>query len=765
MKRFDLRSKYQDLLKIPAKSSKNETNEVFHLIENKGSENSNIKDISLNTISSVFEEREKYIIIALTGKVGSGCTVVSDIFGQPFSEINLVCESPNQLGFESDKQRALRILWRFYNEHFKTFHIIKVRDVITSFLLEDGSWNRIKEYSDSIINDFMDKIKKAEKYSTHKSCEGKTKEEVLNNLKEYNKQVFYSEKKSNYLQASTKQATFSNSEISDYIKHVLPLLSECIRNALSENYTYLFQRFGNELRFFGTLDPLKRNEKINNSINIYRATNELKKTEENTGKPSFNTIFTIAERINRIIKYIQRPNDDKVKEPVAVVIDSMKNMYESNYLRDRYSAYYLLAISRNEEIRNKSLLSNQRKKLTQDDIDIIDLNERPAVASKKMIGFAKSIKDDIDVRFEKLKKYIEDIISRNYDGLYSFCLSANEMKELEDEIKQLENDISSKFFDEQGTELKSKYKDNGLNLSLCKYYFSILKDPLRILLYSNDLYPFYLQDVETCIQNADILLTNNEDDAGPKHDLKMNLIRYVSLMMHPGLIKPTPIERCMQIAYTAKVNSGCISRQVGAVVTDNNYNILSLGWNDVPCGQTPCAYRNLIDLSRQNDKPAYSMYEWRKDSPFHNLLDKYDFSNAEINKNVLKGLPACFCFKKLNENVTGEKNPMNARSMHGEEKALLQCDQQRVKGGYLFTTSSPCEMCAKNAKEHQISKIYYIEPYPGISQSHICSSGDNRAELILFEGAIGRAYTQLYTPVLPYKDELTIRGFPQNFKK
>lgn len=105
---------------------------------------------------------------------------------------------------------------------------------------------------------------------------------------------------------------------------------------------------------------------------------------------------------------------------------------------------------------------------------------------------------------------------------------------------------------------------------------------------------------------------------------------------------------------------------------------------------------------------------------------------------------------------------MSARAMHGEEKALLQGRTPKIKGGCLFTTSSPCEMCAKNAKEHQISKIYYIEPYPGISQRHVCNSGDpnNRAQYILFEGAIGRAYTQLYTPILPYKDELSLRGFP-----
>ena len=43
--------------------------------------------------------------------------------------------------------------------------------------------------------------------------------------------------------------------------------------------------------------------------------------------------------------------------------------------------------------------------------------------------------------------------------------------------------------------------------------------------------------------------------------------------------------------------------------------------------------------------------------------------------------------------------------------------------------------------------------YPGISEENILNNGKCRPNLILFEGAIGRAYTQFYTPIIPYKDE------------
>lgn len=88
----------------------------------------------------------------------------------------------------------------------------------------------------------------------------------------------------------------------------------------------------------------------------------------------------------------------------------------------------------------------------------------------------------------------------------------------------------------------------------------------------------------------------------------------------------------------------------------------------------------------------------------------------------------------------------------------------KLKDGYLFTTASPCELCAKKAYQIGIKKILYIDLYPGISESHILNNGTIKPELILFRGAIGRAYTQFYTPIVPYKDELYML-LNMNFKK
>ena len=102
---------------------------------------------------------------------------------------------------------------------------------------------------------------------------------------------------------------------------------------------------------------------------------------------------------------------------------------------------------------------------------------------------------------------------------------------------------------------------------------------------------------------------------------------------------------------------------------------------------------------------------------------------------------------------------LHQRCLHAEENAFLQIAKyggEAIQNGFLFTTASPCELCSKKAYQLGIKKVIYIDPYPGISKDHILSSGSLNPELILFRGALGRAYHRLYQPLLAYKDELKI---------
>ncbi|MGB4587823.1 MAG: anti-phage dCTP deaminase [Clostridiaceae bacterium] len=267
---------------------------------------------------------------------------------------------------------------------------------------------------------------------------------------------------------------------------------------------------------------------------------------------------------------------------------------------------------------------------------------------------------------------------------------------------------------------------------------------------------FWSQNIQRCIELSDVYMYNPQSNIRELKELKSELIKYITLIMHPGLVSPTHVERSMQIAYNAKLNSGCLSRQVGAVVTDENYSIKSVGWNTIPEGQIPCNLRSLNKLVSRQDKEAYSNFELNNQE----FITECETIVEKINNDKLNGRSFQYCFKDIYNNTEskkGEKNQVYTRSLHAEENAFLQISKyggMGIMGGNLFTTASPCELCAKKAYQLGIKKIYYIDPYPGISEDHILMNGIKNPVMILFQGAIGRGFTQLYTQIMPYKDEL-----------
>ncbi|EMK6936870.1 deoxycytidylate deaminase, partial [Vibrio cholerae] len=131
----------------------------------------------------------------------------------------------------------------------------------------------------------------------------------------------------------------------------------------------------------------------------------------------------------------------------------------------------------------------------------------------------------------------------------------------------------------------------------------------------------------------------------------------------------------------------------------------------------------------------------------------------EINakSQIFDGHNISYCFKDIHNSLDDKGNQVHTRALHAEENAFLQLTKyggSGVEGGILYTTASPCELCAKKAYQLGIAEIVFIDPYPGIAQEHIINIGDNAPKLIQFRGAIGKAYHRLYEQIIPIKDEL-----------
>lgn len=504
---------------------------------------------------------------------------------------------------------------------------------------------------------------------------------------------------------------------------LLPELALGIDERLSRHDDHLaalfYQQLGNEIRAYGT--PAGHGT---------------------AAREAGGHIFDLPRRASKFCKVVRHyrgafvgegdPDDGKWN-PANIVVSPFKNQFETLYFRKRYSSFCLLAVtgeSNPEAVRTTLRVGGY------EEMGYVGIGENSA-------AYGKSYRDFV-------RRHIRR--SRERYGV-EFDVDSAEWRA---------KCAKGAFEKAEGAGLgPAKCGLTESEYEYAKYVFA--GNPLRHECYMSDSAPFALQDIVSCIEGADVFMTRDTDEPVAAYDsgFVRSLTRFATLASHPGLLKPTPVERCMQAAMSAKLNSGCLSRQVGAVVTDSRYNILSLGWNDAPCGSESCARRNLKDVVNKFDSEAYSDYELT-DPSFRSYVEAMNREGRlDDALRGLGGLPAAYCFKDLYQaGVIGRRDPMHTRALHAEERAIGSCAPERVRGGYLFTTSSPCELCAKRAKEAGIKRIYYIERYPGISHAHVIDDGPEglRAEYEFFVGVTGAAYMRLYTPTVPYKDELAALG-------
>ncbi len=602
-------------------------------------------------IKSLYSQRDKFILIGLTGRTGSGCTTVAKILSTDDMK-KLDLKSYKTCDYNDSGERKYSIIYRYMKEgkKWKKFDVIEASSVIFSFILQDN-YGKLFAYIDSIAEEVhikeVDQLKSeiVKAFQKNKSEEAvdleNIKEEVIDQqLKDWINKIYNDDKYIESLENKdmnelnemiiffTTKLIEKKNEFRKAIKNIT--VEEVVQTKDTEDketkvynlYSYFMQQVGNNIRSSGEYDC----------------------KEEKSGKE-----ITLAERINYVIKMINRKEEleNKGKERTRICIDALRNSFEIQYFRDRYRAFYSFAINTEDSFRQNRLGMNRKE------LESLDGIEYPG-----------------------------------RDGI------------------------------------------------------------------------FYHQNVAACLEISDVYLYNPNIQNHKYFELTEQIIKYIALMLQPGLVAPTHLERCMQLAFNAKYNSGCLSRQVGAVVTGADFSVRSVGWNDVPKGQVPCNLRCVEDFCRNKDSETFSEFEL-EDEYFDETMQSI---NSCLQQDAIKakkeGKNYAYCFKDIYNGITGKSNQVYTRALHAEENAFLQISKYggaKIQGGKLFTTASPCELCSKKAYQLGIEEIYYIDPYPGISKSHVLSFGKtSNPQMIFFQGAIGNAYISLYAPRMPYKDEIRL---------
>ena len=182
--------------------------------------------------------------------------------------------------------------------------------------------------------------------------------------------------------------------------------------------------------------------------------------------------------------------------------------------------------------------------------------------------------------------------------------------------------------------------------------------------------------------------------------------RFLHLILGTKIITPTTAESAMYAAATASANSGCLSRQVGAAVTDANENVLSVGWNDVP------RFGGGLYTEGQYDNRC-----WNHDGGKCFNDEEKDFFASELVR-ALKGV-----LPEGSEQAAREKLRKNSklggliefsRAIHAEMHAILSAGRtsgDKLVDGKIFVTTYPCHSCARHIIAAGIKEVYFIEPY------------------------------------------------------
>lgn len=215
------------------------------------------------------------------------------------------------------------------------------------------------------------------------------------------------------------------------------------------------------------------------------------------------------------------------------------------------------------------------------------------------------------------------------------------------------------------------------------------------------------QEVRKAFPKSDFFLNATKCNSTT---IEKKLGRILELVTRSRIITPTTEETAMYHAYTASLNSGCLSRQVGAVVTNSEGKVLGIGWNDVPrFGGGLYGEDGKTDHRCMHKEGGKCFNDWEKDllaTEIANEVSKIGLGLESKTEEIKKRIKSASRIKDLIE---------FSRAVHAEMMAIISAGQMSgpdtMRGGKIFVTTYPCHACARHIVAAGLSEVIYVEPY------------------------------------------------------
>lgn len=326
--------------------------------------------------NEIFKLRNNFSIIGLTGKTGSGCTLFANIISKPIKFGNTtMLRRPEDLKLSKEYndnniifKRKYSICYNYFQKYTTEYQTISYTHVLLFYTLHHLIHHSKITTPDDIINNLH---------------------ELLNiNFKK----MIASNRDSDY-----HDVTISKDEIASLSDDYLGII-ESLKNVQDDidkikdlsDLSYLFDSFfGESFKNFAKefYFLLGKRDYYLGSLFVHRLGNKIRATgnpllKDEVLKEVKNTtyIYTVATLINKLIKAWK----SKSKE-CHICIDSLRNSLEIMFFKERYSAFYMVAIHNDDrhKYRIKDRISNliaQNQQVCYNDVNsiaqkVIDLDK------------------------------------------------------------------------------------------------------------------------------------------------------------------------------------------------------------------------------------------------------------------------------------------------------------------------------------------------------------------------------------------------------
>ena len=233
--------------------------------------------------------------------------------------------------------------------------------------------------------------------------------------------------------------------------------------------------------------------------------------------------------------------------------------------------------------------------------------------------------------------------------------------------------------------------------------------------------------------------------------VKTKIERFLDLIFGTNIITPNYHETAMYLASSSAANSACLSRQVGASITNKKGDVISVGWNDVPKfgGNLYNSSDDLSDDHRCINKKGGKCFNDEEKDFLTNVI-----VNELIDSKLVSPENAKDLYKNLRDNSRIKDLIEFSRAVHAEMHAIINAAQKsgnEMIGGKLYCTTYPCHNCARHIVASGITEIYYIEPYKKslAIKLHDDSITENenekdRVKILMYDGVSPTRYTDLF---------------------